>query len=113
MKYLSRPFSLVILFLAFYLTPLFLLGHKTNIILSMPDELGLEMLGCYGNTEQLPPNVDRLAATGMQFENCLSTPLCTPPRVQLTTGKYNHRNYIGFGLLDPKEITCAHMLKHA
>lgn len=113
MKYLSRPFSLVILFLAFYLTPLFLRGQKTNIILIMADDLGLEMLGCYGNTEQLTPNLDRLASTGMQFENCFSTPLCTPSRVQLMTGKYNHRNYIGFGLLDPKEITFAHMLKQA
>src|SRR5690606_8612993 len=113
MKYLSRAFSLVILFLAFYLTPLFLRGQKTNIILIMADDLGLEMLGCYGNTEQLTPNLDRLASTGLLFENCFSTPLCTPSRVQLMTGKYNHRNYIGFGLLDPKEITFAHMLKQA
>lgn len=78
---------------------------KPNIILIMADDLGYETLGCNGNDDKLTPRLDALAKTGMRFENCFSTPLCTPSRVQLMTGKYNNRNYIGFGLLDPKEIT--------
>ncbi|MGV3540853.1 MAG: sulfatase-like hydrolase/transferase [Rufibacter sp.] len=82
-----------------------------NIILIMADDLGYETLGCYGNEDKLTPNLDALAASGMLFENCYSTPLCTPSRVQLMTGKYNHRNYIGFGLLDPAETTFAQHLQ--
>ncbi|GAA4432156.1 sulfatase-like hydrolase/transferase [Ravibacter arvi] len=84
---------------------------KPNVILIMADDLGYEMLGCYGNQANLTPNLDRLSASGMKFERCYSTPLCTPSRVQLMTGKYNHRNYTGFGLLDPKETTFGHMMR--
>lgn len=57
------------------------------------------------------PALDRMAAGGMVFENAHATPLCTPTRVQLMTGNYNFRNYIGFGLLDPTEKTMGHWLK--
>ena len=76
----------------------------------MADDLGYDQLGCYGNTTNHTPNLDRLAASGMLFRHCYSTPLCTPSRVQLMTGKYNQRNYIGFGILDPKETTFGHLL---
>ncbi|MDF3078746.1 MAG: arylsulfatase [Sphingobacteriaceae bacterium] len=84
---------------------------KPNIILIMADDLGMETLGCYGNDDHLTPNLDKLAASGMLFENCYATPLCTPSRVQLMTGKYNNRNYVGFGILDSKEKTFADVLK--
>lgn len=84
---------------------------KPNIILIMADDLGMETLGCYGNDDRLTPNLDKLAASGMLFENGYATPLCTPSRVQLMTGKYNNRNYVGFGILDSKEKTFAHVLK--
>jgi arylsulfatase A len=84
---------------------------KPNIILIMADDLGMEAFGAYGNDDKITPNVDQLASGGMLFENCFSTPLCTPSRVQLMTGKYNHRNYVGFGILDPKEKTFGHYMK--
>lgn len=84
---------------------------KPNIVLIMADDLGMEALGAYGNDDKLTPNLDKLAAEGMLFKNCFSTPLCTPSRVQLMTGKYNHRNYVGFGILDPNEKTFAHYMK--
>ena len=77
----------------------------------MADDLGFETLGTYKGSSYETPNLDQLALDGMRFDHCYSTPLCTPSRVQLMTGKYNHRNYIGFGLLDPNEKTFAHYLK--
>jgi len=88
-------------------------GNRPNIILIMADDLGYETLGCYGGQSYSTPNLDRLAANGMRFDYCYSTPLCTPSRVQLMTGKYNFRNYIGFGLLDPAEKTFGHLMKDA
>lgn len=87
--------------------------NRPNIVLIMADDLGYEALGTYGGTSYRTPNLDRLAEEGMRFDHCYSTPLCTPSRVQLMTGKYNHRNYIGFGLLDPKEKTFGHYMKEA
>ncbi|MEX0359720.1 MAG: sulfatase-like hydrolase/transferase, partial [Allomuricauda sp.] len=88
-------------------------NQSPNIILIMADDLGYETLGVYGINSYKTPNLDRLAAEGMRFDHCYSTPLCTPSRVQLMTGKYNFRNYIGFGLLDPKEKTFGHYMQEA
>jgi arylsulfatase A-like enzyme len=85
--------------------------EKPNIILIMADDLGYEALAAYGNDLNKTPNLDAMAANGMKFENCHSMPLCTPSRVQLMTGKYNFRNYIGFGILDPGETTFGHLMK--
>jgi arylsulfatase A len=103
-------YTLLLFGITGFSSPLFA-GRKPNIILIMADDLGYEMLGCYGNKEKLTPHLDQLAGSGMKFERCYSTPLCTPSRVQLMTGKYNHRNYIGFGLLDPQETTFGHMMR--
>ena len=84
-----------------------------NIILIMADDLGYETLGVNGSTSYQTPRLDALAETGMRFTHAYSTPLCTPSRVQLMTGKYNFRNYIGFGLLDPAERTFGHLLQEA
>ncbi len=87
--------------------------RKPNIILIMADDLGFEALECNGGKSYKTPNLNAMAKAGMRFENTHSTPLCTPTRVQLMTGKYNFRNYVGFGVLDPGEITFAHLLKDA
>ncbi len=86
---------------------------KPNIILIMADDLGYETLGTYGSNSYLTPNLDLLAKEGMRFDQCYSTPLCTPSRVQIMTGKYNFRNYIGFGLLDAKQRTFGHYMQQA
>lgn len=87
--------------------------NKPNIILIMADDLGFEALPMYGNDSNETPNLQQLADQGMLFENCHSTPLCTPSRVQLMTGKYNFRNYVGFGILDPEETTFGHWMQEA
>lgn len=87
--------------------------EKPNIILIMADDLGYETLQCNGGTSYGTPHLNAMAKAGMRFEHCYANPLCTPSRVQLMTGKYNFRNYIGFGLLDPAERTFAHLLKEA
>ena len=85
----------------------------TNVILIMADDLGWETLGSYGGTAYRTPVLDELARTGARFNHCYSQPLCTPTRVQLMTGQYNFRNYIGFGVLKPGEPTFGHMMQEA
>ncbi|MDY0170245.1 MAG: sulfatase-like hydrolase/transferase [Thermoguttaceae bacterium] len=84
-----------------------------NIVLIMADDIGVECLGCYGSEVYETPHLDALAASGMRFEQAHAQPLCTPSRVQIMTGKYNNRNYIRFGLLDPEAVTFAHLLRNA
>lgn len=84
---------------------------RPNIILIMADDLGYETLGCYGAKDYKTPHLDALAAKGIRFNHCYSQPLCTPSRVQIMTGRYNHRNYKGFGYLNPTEVTFANVLK--
>ena len=62
-------------------------GHR-NILLIMADDMGAMELGCYGNEINLTPNIDKLAEEGTRFETFFATPVSTPTRVALMTGKY-------------------------
>jgi len=86
---------------------------RPNIILIMADDQGYETIGANGGTSYKTPNIDRLAANGMRFENAYAHPLCTPSRVALMTGQYNFRNYTSFGELRLSEKTFGHMLRDA
>ncbi|HIO64627.1 MAG TPA: arylsulfatase [Dehalococcoidia bacterium] len=88
-------------------------NKKPNIILIMSDDLGYEVIGANGGTSYGTPRLDEMAQNGMRFENAHVMPLCTPTRTALMTGKYNFRNYIGFGLLSPNEVTFGHLLTDA
>ena len=87
--------------------------RRPNVVMIMADDIGVECLRCYGGAEYSTPNLDRLAASGMRFENAHSQPICTPSRVQLMTGRYNNLNYLKFGLLDPAATTFANELRGA
>jgi arylsulfatase A-like enzyme len=86
---------------------------RPNIILILADDLGVETLGAYGGLSYRTPQLDQLAASGMRFTHAYAQPLCTNTRVQLMTGKYNHRNWLAFGILDPKERTFGHEMQRA
>src|SRR5579859_4566440 len=84
---------------------------KPNIIIYLADDFGYECVAANGGRSYKTPNLDKLAASGMRFEHCYVQPLCTPTRVQLMTGRYNVRNYLNFGTLDPRATTFANLLK--
>ncbi len=77
---------------------------KPNIILILADDLGYETINCNGGTSYQTPNIDKLASKGIRFTNAYATPLCTPSRVTIMTGKYNFRNYVNFGAINPNGI---------
>jgi arylsulfatase A-like enzyme len=87
--------------------------HLPNIILIMADDIGIEGFGCYGGSSYKTPNIDNMAGKGLLFTHAYSQPLCTPTRVQLMTGKYNQRNWVCFGVFDPREKTFGHLLSEA
>lgn len=86
--------------------------ERPNIIFILADDWGHEALGANGGN-YTTPHIDALAATGMRCTNAYAQPLCTPSRVQVMTGQYNFRNYVGFGVLKPGEHTFGHLLRDA
>ena len=67
-------------------------GARPNIVLILADDLGVHDLGCYGADLHETPAIDRLAREGMQFFRAYSaSPVCTPTRASLMTGKHPAR----------------------
>ena len=85
--------------------------NPKNIVLIMADDIGIECFGSYGGTSYKTPNIDRLASTGLRFTHAYSQPLCTPTRLEIMTGRENHRNWMYFGIMPPKEKTFGHMMQ--
>ncbi|MFN3165651.1 MAG: sulfatase-like hydrolase/transferase [Phycisphaeraceae bacterium] len=88
-------------------------ADRPNIVLIMADDMGYECVTANGGQTYKTPNLDKLAAQGVRFTNGHSQPICTPSRVQIMTGRYNSKNYIRFGLLDPDATTFANRLRDA
>jgi len=86
---------------------------KPNIIIILGDDVGYYVPAVNGGQSYETPNIDRMAARGMRFTQCYSSPLCSPSRVAFITGKYNFRNYAEWGVLDPAEKTFATLLRDA
>jgi arylsulfatase A len=66
-------------------------GRQPNIVLILADDVGREVLGCYGGTSYSTPHLDRLAAGGLRFEHFYVMPVCHPTRTTLLTGQYPFR----------------------
>ena len=60
-----------------------------NIIYIYADDLGRGMLSCYGQQHFQTPNIDRLAAEGVCFEQYYGCAYCAPARASLLTGRHD------------------------
>ncbi len=93
-------------------------GDRPNIIVVLADDLGYGDVGCYGS--RIPtPNIDRMAGEGVRLGQCYAaSPVCSPSRASLLTGRYPTRVGIprvmlpsdDFGLPDT-ETTLPQILK--
>ncbi len=60
-----------------------------NVVIVLLDDTGFAQFGCYGSDIDTP-NIDALAAGGVQFTNFHVTPVCSPTRAALLTGRSQH-----------------------
>jgi arylsulfatase A-like enzyme len=66
--------------------------YRPNVVMFVVHDLG-QHLGCYGVPSVRTPNIDRLAAKGVRFQNFYSTSgVCSPGRGSLHTGRYPQSN---------------------
>ncbi|WP_439473696.1 arylsulfatase [Algoriphagus formosus] len=89
-----------------------------NIILIMTDDQGWGDLGINGNPDLSTPNIDRLTREGARFERFFVSPVCSPTRAELLTGRYAVRGGVystsaGGERLDLDETTIAEVFKEA
>lgn len=85
--------------------------EKPNVIFILADDLGWKDLGCYGSDLYETPNIDAFAASGMSFSDAYTaSPLCSPTRASILTGKEPGRlrfttpaGHVPEEVLDPKE----------
>jgi arylsulfatase A-like enzyme len=95
-----------------------------NIVLVLYDDVGFGSFGSYG-AEIATPTMDALAADGVRYNNFHVTPLCSPTRASLLTGRNHHSVGMSFlanadsgfpgqrGHVTKQAATLAEMLKTA
>ncbi len=112
-------------FLPFYLVA-FLLAlqgaiAQRNVLIIIADDLSPDYLGCFSTTTDtaITPNIRALAERGITFTNLWTTPLCSPTRSELFTGRYPFRTGVGTVILnaqskqlDTAEMSIAKLLKY-
>ena len=85
-----------------------------NVVVVLLDDTGFAQFGCYGSDIDTP-NIDALAANGLQFTNFHVTPLCSPTRASLLTGRSQHavgmRSVSNFRTGFPHQL--GHITNHA
>lgn len=90
-----------------------------NILVIMPDDVGMWNVGAYSHGMMVPtPNIDRIAREGILFTDHYSQPTCTPGRASFLTGQLPIRTGLTtVGLpgspigLDQRDPTLAELLK--
>ncbi len=80
-----------------------------NVVLVLLDDTGFSHFGCFGS-ELTTPNIDGLAARGLRYTNFHVTPLCSPTRAALLTGRNHHE--VGMRSLSNFDSGYPHMRGH-
>lgn len=92
-------------------------AERLNVVLITLDTTRADHLGCYGHPEAKTPHIDRLAAEGTRFAECVSAAPSTLPAhatilTALTPPAHGVRDNIGFRLA-PAYRTLAEVLRDA
>ncbi|MEM7370885.1 MAG: arylsulfatase [Bacteroidota bacterium] len=86
--------------------------RKPNIVFILTDDQGWGDLSHNGNTNLETPNIDLLAQNGARFDRFFVSPVCSPTRAEILTGRYSVRGGVystsaGGERLDLDETTIA------
>ncbi len=92
--------------------------RRPNVLLILTDDQGYGDLGFHGNPQIRTPRLDALARESVRFRTFYVSPVCSPTRSSLMTGRYNYRTGVvdtfrGRSMMHPDEVTLAEMLQPA
>ena len=91
------------------------LAQSGNVLLIIADDLGLDALKGYNMQGMKPntPHIDSLRNSGLSFTNAWSSPVCTPTRAGMMSGKYGIKTGVlkAPGHLDTSHTSLAKALK--
>src|SRR5688500_20339418 len=75
--------------IAFFMTPIVVAaaGERPNVIIVITDDQGYGDLSGHGNPTLKTPNLDRLHGQSVRLTDFHVSPMCTPTRSQLMTGR--------------------------
>ena len=78
-------------------------AQQSNILLVIADDVGLDPVPGYlpGPQKATMPNLGALMAQGLSFDNVWASPLCSPTRSTIITGRYGYQT----GVLNPGELS--------
>ena len=80
-----------------------------NVVVILFDDLGFSQFGCYGSDIDTP-HIDALATGGLRYTNFHVTPLCSPTRAALLTGRNHHS--VGMRAISNFNTGFPHMTGH-
>ncbi|WP_211319990.1 arylsulfatase [Dyadobacter jejuensis] len=92
--------------------------RKPNVIIIMSDDQGWGDLSMNGNPNLQTPHIDRIAKNGARFSHFYVSPVCSPTRAELLTGRYHPRAGVystseGGERINLDETTMADVFKEA
>jgi arylsulfatase A-like enzyme len=110
-------FPLAIL-LAAGLAPGLLAADRPNVLIVIADDQGFGDLGAHGNPVIKTPSLDAFTKESVWLKNFYVSPVCSPTRSSLLTGRYNYRTGVvdtfqGRSMMRPGEVTLAEILAAA
>jgi arylsulfatase A-like enzyme len=74
---------------------------RPNVVIFLADDLGWADVGFHGEEVIETPSLDRLAAEGVQLDRFYTTPICSPTRAALMTGRDPMRLGVAYGVIMP------------
>lgn len=69
-------------------------ADKPNVVIFYTDDHGTLDANCFGSTDLLTPNIDRLAREGVRFTQHYAHTVCCPSRAALVTGRHPQRSNV-------------------
>lgn len=75
-------------------------AERPNVIVIVADDLGWADVGYHGGNIDTP-SLDRLAEQGVQLNRFYTTPICSPTRAALMTGRDPMRLGVAYGVIMP------------
>jgi len=82
-----------------------------NVVIIVADDLGWHDVGFHGGDIDTP-SLDRLAAEGMELDRFYTTPICSPTRAALMTGRDPIRLGVAYGVILPWDTIGIHPDEH-